>query len=143
MGSHHSMKLLVLTSEPITAEQLRGALSDQTTEENPEVLVVAPALQERGLRFWTADADQAIERAQEVWRRSVDDLSKDGVVARGDTGESDPLQAIQDALQTFPAERITIFRHCDEDLTYREDFDLGEVRERFGLPVEEVRIPGD
>jgi hypothetical protein len=137
------MKLLVLTSEPITAEQLRDALGDQGTEENPEVLVVAPALQESGLRFWTTDADEAIEWAQEVWRRSVDDLSREGVAARGDTGESDPLQAIQDALQSFPAQRITIFRHPDEDMTYREDFDLEEVRERFGLPAEEVRVPGD
>jgi hypothetical protein len=137
------MKLLVLTSEPITAQQVRDALGDQAGEENPEVLVVASALQESGLRFWTADADEAIERAQEVWRRSVDELSQEGMAARGDTGESDPLQAIQDALQTFPAQRITIFRHPEEDLTYREDFDLDEVRERFGLPVEEVRVPGD
>ncbi|HEY1524535.1 MAG TPA: hypothetical protein VGF70_16120 [Solirubrobacteraceae bacterium] len=137
------MKLLVLTSEPISARQLRDALGDRAAEENPEVLVVAPALQESGLRFWATDADEAIERAQEVWRRSVGELSNEGVPARGDTGESDPLQAIQDALQTFPAERITIFRHPDEDLIYREDFDLDEVRERFGLPVEEARVSSD
>src|SRR5437588_8518970 len=137
------MKVLVLTSEPIDARQLRDALGNQVVDENPEVLVVAPALQESGLRFWTADADQAIERAQSVWRRSVGELSDEGLAARGDTGESDPLQAIQDALQTFPAERIIIFRHSDDDLRYREDFDLAEVRDGFGLPVEEVRISAD
>ena len=134
------MKLLVLTSEPISAQQLRDAMGDRTAEDNPEVLVVAPALQESGLRFWTADADEAIERAQEVWRRSVDDLSHEGVAARGDTGESDPLQAIQDSLQTFPADQIIIFRHSVDDQRYREDFDLDEVREGFGLPVEEARV---
>jgi hypothetical protein len=137
------MKLLVLTSEPISAQQLRGALGDRAGEENPEVLVVAPALQESGLRFWTADADEAIERAQEVWRRSVGDLSEKGMKARGDTGESDPLQAIQDSLQTFPAQRIIIFRHPDGDQRYREDFDLDVVRERFGLPVEEAPVSAD
>ena len=137
------MKLLVLTSEPISAQQLREALGDRAAEENPEVLVVAPALQESGLRFWTADADEAIERAQEVWRRSVGDLSEKGLDARGDTGESDPLQAIQDSLQTFPADRIIIFRHPDADQRYREDFDLDEVREGFGVPVEEALVSAD
>jgi len=136
------MKLLALTSEPIDARQLRDALGSQAVDDNPEVLVIAPALQESGLRFWAADADEAIERAQSVWRRSVGELSDEGVAARGDTGESDPLQAIQDALQTFPAERIIIFRHSGEDLRYREDFDLDEAR-GFGLPVEEVRVSAD
>jgi len=137
------MKLLVMTSEPISAQQLRDAVGDRATEENPEVLVIAPALQESGLRFWTADADEAIERAQEVWRRSVGELSDEGLEARGDTGESDPVQAIQDSLQTFPADRIIIFRHQDEEQRYREDFDLDELRDEFGLPVEEARVSAD
>lgn len=137
------MKLLVLTSEPISARQLREALGDQTAEENPEVLVVAPALQESGLRFWTADADEAIERAQEVWRRSVGELSQEGLAARGDTGESDPVQAIQDSLQTFPADRIIIFRHGEDAQRYREDFNLDELRDDLGLPVEEARVSAD
>jgi hypothetical protein len=136
------MKLLVLTSEPITAQQLRDALGAHNGQDH-EVLVVAPALQESGLRFWTADADEAIDRAQEVWQRTVRDLSGEGMSALGDTGESDPVQALQDALQSFPAERIVIFRHPHEDLRYREDFDLTEVRERFGLPVEEARVSAD
>jgi hypothetical protein len=137
------MKLLVLTSEPISAQQLRNALGDRAAEDNPEVLVVAPALQESGLRFWTADADEAIDRAKAVWRQSVQDLSQKGLDARGDTGESDPLQAIQDSLQTFPADRIIIFRHPDADQRYREDFDLDEVREGFGVPVEEALVSAD
>src|SRR5436309_13672671 len=118
------MKVLVLTSEPISSDQLRQALGRDAAAEDAEVLVVAPALQESGLRFWTADADEAIGRAREVWQRSVAELSADGVNAQGDTGESDPLQAIQDALQTFPANRIVLFRHSGEDAGYREDFDL-------------------
>ena len=130
------MKTLVLTSEPIDAGQLRAALGEDATDD--EVLVVAPALQESGLRFWTADADEAIARAREVWSRSVAELSSTGVSAHGDTGESDPLQAIEDSLQTFPAERIILFRHPENEQRYREDFDLEEVRERFGLPVVEA-----
>jgi hypothetical protein len=132
------MKVLALTSEPISAQQLRDALGHDT--EDDEVMVVAPALQEGGLRFWTTDADDAIGRAQEVWHRTVGELSEHGVQAHGDTGESDPLQAIEDALQTFPAQRIVLFRHPQPEPLYREDFDLDEVRERFGLPVEEAPV---
>lgn len=135
------MKVLVLTSEPITAQQLRQALGSQAAEEDLEVRVVAPALQDSGLKFWTADADDAIARAEEVRFQSVRELEDEGLSARGETGESDPLQAIQDALQTFPAERIVLFRHDAADRRYREDFDLDEVRERFGLPVEEALVP--
>src|SRR5579864_4999806 len=136
-----TMKLLVLTSEPITGQQLREALGDGTAAADLEVMVVAPALHDSGLRFWLTDADEAIARAQEVRRQTVNELAGEGLAARGDTGESDPAQAIEDALQTFPADRILVFRHTGEDLRYREDFDLEEVRERFGRPVEEAPVP--
>jgi hypothetical protein len=136
------MRLLVLTSEPITAQQLRNALADDADIAELEVMVVAPAVQASGLRFWMSDADEAIQRANEVRRQTVSELAGEGVAARGDTGESDPAQAIEDALQTFPAERIMIFRHSAEGQRYREDFDLDELRERFALPVAEAPVPG-
>jgi hypothetical protein len=88
-----------------------------------------------------ADADEAIARADQVRRQTVRELSADGMPAEGDTGESDPLQAIQDALQSFPADRIILFRHPGDERSYREDFEADEVRERFGLPVEDAVAP--
>lgn len=134
------MKLLVLTSEAITAEQLRDALG-QREGDDLEVMVVAPALNDSALRFWMADADEAIARADNVRRQTAVELEGSGVQARGATGESDPVQAIQDALQGFEADRILVFRHPDEQQRYREDLDLDEVRERFGLPVEDSVLP--
>ena len=136
------MKLLVLTSEPITAGHLRDALPDDVQPEEAEVMVVAPALQESGIRFWMSDADDAIARAEEVRRETVEQLGREGVPASGDTGESDPLQAIQDALQSFAADRIVVFAHGGEDQAYREDFDPGEIEDRFGLPVDHATVSG-
>jgi hypothetical protein len=135
------MKVLVVTSETIDAGQLRAALDGNVPPEELEVLVIAPALQESGLRFWMTDADEAIARADQVRRKTVRELAADGMPTQGDTGESDPLQAIQDALQSFRAEQIILFRHPGDERRYREDFDLDEVRERFGLPVEDAVIP--
>jgi hypothetical protein len=134
------MKVLVVTSEPITAQQLRGTLTSHGDPSDAEVMVVAPALQESGLRFWMSDADKAIAQADEVRREAVDKLGEGGVSASGDTGESDPATAIQDALMTFDADRIVLFTHSGDDQDYLEDIDPDEIRDRFGLPVDRATV---
>jgi hypothetical protein len=134
------MKLLVLTSEPISAQQLRDAIGDDVEPEKAEVMVVAPALQESPIKFWFSDADEAIERAEDVRRETVERLGQSGVSASGDTGESDPFAAIYDALASFNADRIVLFKRPGEDQAYREDVDAEKVRERFGLPVDEATV---
>jgi nucleotide-binding universal stress UspA family protein len=134
------MRLLILTSEPFTAGQLRDALPDGVDPREAEVMVVAPALQEDALHFWLSDADEAIARAEEVRARTVAELDSAGVPASGDTGEGDPADAIADALQTFSADRIVIFTHPDSDQRYREDVDPKEIEERFGIPVDRATV---
>lgn len=128
------MKLLVITSEPVTADHLREAIGPDATDD-AEVLVIAPALHTSALRFWLSDADEAIARAQTVQQDSVDQLESEGVTARGDTGESEPLAAIADTLEGFPADRIALFIHPAADRAYREDITAAEITERFGVPV--------
>jgi hypothetical protein len=135
-----SMKLLVLTSEPIAADALRSALPEGVDPADSEVMVVAPALQESGLRFWMSDADDAIAAADKVRRETVERLGEEGIAASGDMGESDPMTAIQDALMTFDADRIVLFTHPESSREYREDIDPGEIEERFGLPVDRATI---
>jgi hypothetical protein len=134
------VKLLVVTSEPISAPQLRAALGEGAAGNRTEVMVVAPALQQSAVRFWFSDADKAIARADEVRRATVESLDEEGVPASGDTGESDPLDAIQDALASFPADRIVLFTHSGSKQRYKEDVDPSEVEERFGLPVDRAAV---
>jgi nucleotide-binding universal stress UspA family protein len=135
-----TMRLLVLTTEPVTADQLRRALPEGTEPDDAEVMVVAPALQEDALHFWMSDADDAIANAKEIWRETVERLDERGVAASGDTGESDPEQAIQDALQSFTADRIVLFTHPESRRRYKEDLDPAELRERFGIPVDHALV---
>lgn len=130
------MRLLVLTSEPITTERIREALGTDIEPSDAEVMVVAPAYAESGLRFWMSDADEAISKADAVRRETVQELGKEGVSAAGDTGEGDPHTAIEDALKTFDADRIVVFTRSGEDQRYREDLDRDELTERFGRPVD-------
>ena len=134
------MKVLVLTSEPITAGQLRDALGTDTDLSDTEVMVVAPALADSAMKFWMSDADEAIARAEEVRQESVERLGREGVPATGDTGEADPYLAIEDALKTFDADRIVLFTHGGEAQRYREELDEGEIGERFGRPVDHASV---
>jgi len=129
------MKILVVTSEPVTAERLKAALGDEA--EHAEILVVAPALHKTWLRFWMSDADAAIERATKVSDETVDDLREEGMQASGDTCEGDVIEAIGDALTTFPADRIVVFAHPEGSEHYREGLDADELRERFPVAVEQ------
>jgi len=127
------MKLLVLTPEPVDADMLRSTLGEDV--EGAEVLVVSPATNRSKLAFWVSDPDQAIAEAQSAEEETVERLEEQGVDAAGDTGESEPAVALQDALATFPADRIVVFSHPQGDRDYREDEGLAQVEQRFGIPV--------
>jgi hypothetical protein len=127
------MKLLVLTPEPIDANLLRATLGDEV--EGAEVLVISPATNESPLAFWVSDPDQAIAEAEAAQEETVERLEEEGIDAAGDTGESEPAVALQDALATFKADRIVIFSHPEGDRDYREDEGLADAEERFGVPV--------
>lgn len=130
-------RILALASEPISAQALRSALGQDAGE--AEVLVVAPALMSRK-RFLLADPDPGIERAEEVKQESVERLEEEGVQATGETGESDPLVAIQDALATFDADQIVVFSHPEGSRNWREEGVVEEAERRFDLPVRHIEL---
>jgi hypothetical protein len=132
------MKLLVLASDPVGADDVRRALDDDAAVEGAEVLVVAPAVNESPVRFWVSDADDAIARAGESAQETAGELREEGARARATTGESEPLLALQDALATFPADRVLVFVREGDAARYREDDVVGEAGRRFGVPVTEI-----
>jgi hypothetical protein len=118
------VKLLVVTPEPIDAALLRATLGEDV--KGAEVLVLSPASNQSKLAFWVSDSDEAITEA---------------TTAETDTvGESDPAQAIDDALATFAADRIVIFSHPEGDRDYREDESLADAETRWNLPVTHALI---
>ncbi len=127
------MKLLVLTPEPIDANFLRATLGEEV--EGAEVLVVSPATNQSGLAFWMSDPDDAIREAEVAQVDTVERLEEEGIDAAGQVGESEPALALQDAMATFPADRILILSHPEGDRDYREDDGLADAEQRFGVPV--------
>jgi hypothetical protein len=131
-------RILALTSEPIDADALKSAVGAEAAED-AEVLVIAPALNSK-LRFWISDSDEAIARADEVQQESVERLGEEGVDAAGDTGESDPLLAIQDNLATYEADEIVLFTHSQGTRNWLEEGVVDQAKERFEVPVRHLVI---
>ena len=132
------MKLLVVTPEPIGAAMLRNALGDEVR--GAEVLVISPATNRSKFAFWMSDSDEAIAEAEHAQEESVERLEEEGVDAAGDTGDSEPAVAIEDALATFAADRIVLVSHPGSDRDYREDEGLADAESRFGVPVTHLEI---
>jgi hypothetical protein len=129
------MKLLVLATDPIDADDLRAVLDGEALD-GAEVLVVSPAVNASPVAFWVSDSDEAIADAESTARQTADALAAEGARTRAETGESEPLLALQDALATFPADRVVVFARGDEESQrYREDDVAGEAQRRFGVPV--------
>jgi hypothetical protein len=136
------VRILVVTTAPVSADRLRGALPGDADPQDAEVMVVAPALHKSALRFWLSDADDAIARAEQVRCKTLDRLSDAGVAATADTGEGSTEDAIEDALKTFPADRIIVFTHAESEQRYREDLDADAVESRFRIPVTRAGVSG-
>ena len=118
------------------AEIARAAGLDDI--EGAEVLVVSPAVNESPVAFWVSDADEAIADAESAAERTAAQLRERGAQARGTAGDSEPLMALQDALATYPADRVLVFVRSEDRARYREDDVLGEAERRFGVPVTEI-----
>ena len=131
------MKLLVLATDPVDADDVRTALPDDDLE-GSEVLVVSPAVNESPVAFWVSDADEAIAEAESAAEQTAAQLRERGAQARATAGDSEPLMALQDALATYPADRVLVFVRSEDRARYREDDVLGEAQQRFGVPVTEI-----
>jgi hypothetical protein len=133
------MRTLVIAAEPVEPDELADAVGEDIVDD--EVHVVTPALNDSRLAFWVSDPDEAIQAAEAVQEETVERLRSEGLDAEGETGESDPLLALEDALATFPADRVVIFRHPEGQEAYLEDDVIDEARERLGIPVVAAEIP--
>ena len=128
--------VLVITSVERPVELLREALGDDVDE----LRVVVPAVKQSRLQWLTNADDDAREEAEEA-AASIADATSDAVEA--DAGDSDPLQAAEDALAEFEADELVVVTHPDEEATWLEEGRAADIERRFpGLKVTRL-VVGD
>jgi hypothetical protein len=132
-------RILVVANETVGGAELREVLLLKSEGVAEDVFVVCPALNSQ-LRTWVSDEDGARAAAQSRLRSSLAQLEAAGVAARGEIGDGDPLQALEDALRTFPADEIVISTHPAGSSNWLEHGIVDAARGRFDVPVTHVVV---
>ncbi len=132
-------RILVVANETVGGLMLRSMIEERSRDIRAEVLVCTPALNSR-LRHWTSDEDSARVSAQRRLNASLDGLRSLGIAASGEVGDSDPLQAMEDALRTFGADEIIISTHPEGRSHWLERGIVEKARERFAVPITHVVV---
>jgi hypothetical protein len=138
-GGPDERRILVIANETVGGEALRNVIRERSSGFKTEVLVVSPALN-TPLKHWASDEDEARVRAQERLEASLARLREAGIEARGEIGDGDPLQAMEDALRTFGPDEIILSTHPEGRSHWLERGVVTGARERFALPITHVVV---
>jgi hypothetical protein len=128
----------------ITAEVAAGALRDLVRSlggDDAEMLVVAPASGISRLDWLTNAEDDAHAEADSIADKAAAATPTTNVEAQ--VGDSDPLQAIEDALRTFAADEIIIVTRPDDQAGWLEEGSGETAQARILLPVTHVTVKED
>jgi hypothetical protein len=129
----------VIANETVGGERLRDAIHSRSEGYDEHVLVVTPALNSH-LRHWASDEDNARVEAQKRLDASLERLRSRGIDARGEVGDAEPLQAMEDALRLFGADEIIISTHPEGRSHWLEKGIVETARERFAVPITHVVV---
>jgi hypothetical protein len=142
VGNENERRILVIANETVGGGALRNCIRKKSEGVQENVLVVSPSLSSP-VRHWASDEGPGRAEAQERLDTSLALLRQAGISARGEVGDAEPLQAIEDALRTFGAEEIIISTHPEGKSKWLERGIVTEARERFALPITHVIVDVD
>ena len=132
-------RILVVANETVGGSELFAVIAERSEGVDEEVLVVCPALNSP-LRTWVSDEDGAREAAQQRLDATLSRFASAGIDARGEVGDGDPLQAIDDALRVFGADEIVISTHPEGRSHWLERGVVSGARGRFDVPIRHVVV---
>jgi hypothetical protein len=138
-GSENVRRILVVANETVGGEPLRQEIHRKSEGQEEQVLVICPALNSP-LKHWASDEDGARVQAQQRLDASLARLRELGVEARGEIGDAEPLQAMEDALRLFGADEIIISTHPPGRSHWLEKGIVEGARERFSVPITHVVV---
>jgi hypothetical protein len=98
-------RVLVLATAELGASEAERVASE--IEDADDVRVLVPA-RIRSLDRWLSATDDARDQAQGALARSAGALVAAGLPVSGSLGDSDPAQALEDELRSYPADRVIV-----------------------------------
>ncbi|HEV7642014.1 MAG TPA: hypothetical protein VGO39_14200 [Gaiellaceae bacterium] len=136
-GAANERRIIVVANETVGGTRLFEEIRARALDDNAQILVLCPALNSR-LRHWLSDEDGARAAARRRLDASLSRLAGAGIDARGEIGDADPIQAIEDALRTFGGVEIIISTHPPGQSNWLERGVVSRARELFPLPIAHV-----
>jgi hypothetical protein len=130
-------RILVVTTAPLPGDGLGERVRDA------DVRVVAPATDLSRLDWLANDEDEARGEAADRAERVGSEAAPEAQSVDAEVGDSDPVQAIEDALREFPADALLLVTRRDEDAGWLEEGTAEEALARFDLPIERVVVDED
>ncbi len=127
-----STRVLVIPTSQVKADEV-GAIVGDRFGADAEVHVVAPASGLSRLDWLTNAEDDARADAAKRAAAVADAVPTEQVDAH--FGDTDPIQAIDDAVQLFHPDQIVIVTASDEDVSWLEIGLSETARSRFKVPV--------
>jgi GABA permease len=138
-GEH---RILVVANETVGGPELLAQIRANAGDRRAMVLVVSPALNS-ALKTWTNDEEDARSEAQRRLDTSLESMRAAGLDARGEIGDGDPVQAIEDAVRTFQPDELVISTHPEGRSQWLERGVVARAHERFAIPLTHVVVDLD
>ena len=130
-----SRRLLVIALAPVPDDLLEDRVPVAGRE--TEVRVVSPASGVSPLQWLTNAEDDARGEAESLAKRGAESV-EDRASVSAEAGDTDPIQATEDALRTFDADEIVIVVPRDDEGSWLDRTSVEDGFERFGRPVHYV-----
>ena len=128
-------RVLVVTTADSPRDRVEEAVRARAGAE-AEVHVVAPASKVSFLQLLTGAVDDARADAAERAEAAADEAPGENVQSH--VGDSDPLQAIEDALRQWGADEVIVVTPPEDESTWLESDLAREAQRRFAVPVTHV-----
>ena len=128
-------KVLIVANETVGADELMAEVRRLPDFATSEFFVAVPArpLHEVHGSVWTQDGAQ--EAAQSRLDSTLQILDREGCSARGEIGDTSPVNAVRDALLDFDPDLIIVSTHPEGRSTWLRRGDVEKIRAKFGKPV--------
>jgi hypothetical protein len=128
--------VLVAATRAIDEPALVEEVLDACGAGDVDLLVLVPA-RAGTLSHWTSDLGPGRQRAQVALVHSIAALAAAGFDARGKVGDADLLQGIEDALRSFPADRVVLLTE-DRARDRGQSRAAAELRRRLEVPLTQL-----
>jgi hypothetical protein len=130
--------LLVKIAE-IEGDALRERVRQHLGGEEARIRVVTPASKIGVLEWLSSDVDAARVEAGERAHEAADALGESPTKeVDAEVGDVDPVQAIEDALRTFPADELLLVTPTEDEKEWLEKGTSRAALERFTLPITQI-----